>query len=95
MPKADQLLVFLSHASEDKPKVRKLCQRLKADGFDPWLDEQRLLPGQDWKLEIEKAMRNSGAILLCFSSQAAQAKSAQRIEALYQSMLSRAFAGEL
>jgi type I restriction enzyme S subunit len=27
--------------------------------------------------------------------QAAQAKSAQRIDALYQSMLSRAFAGEL
>jgi hypothetical protein len=64
-----QLLIFLSHASEDKPKVRNLCKRLKADGFDPWLDEERLLPGQDWKLEIEKALRSSGAILLCFSEE--------------------------
>ncbi len=66
-----KLLVFLSHASEDKPKVRRLCQRLRADGFDPWLDEERLLPGQEWSLEIEKAMRGSGAILLCFSARSA------------------------
>ncbi len=62
------LLAFLSHASEDKPKVRNLCKRLKEDGFDPWLDEERLLPGQDWNLEIEKALRASDAILLCFSN---------------------------
>lgn len=67
MPEANKLLVFLSHASEDKPKVRKLSQRLKADGFDPWLDEERILPGQDWDLEIQKAMRASQALLLCFS----------------------------
>jgi len=66
------LKVFLSHASEDKPKVRSLCKRLKADGFDPWLDEERLLPGQDWNLEIEKALRASDSILLCFSSLSVQ-----------------------
>jgi hypothetical protein len=66
-PDYHKLLVFLSHAKEDKPAVRRLNKRLKADGFDPWLDEERLLPGQDWSLEIEKVMRASGAILLCFS----------------------------
>lgn len=63
-----KLLIFLSHASEDKARVRNLCKRLREDGFDPWLDEERLLPGQDWSLEIEKALRASGAILLCFST---------------------------
>ncbi len=62
-----KLLVFLSHASEDKPRVRKLCKRLRDDGFDPWLDEERLVPGQDWNLEIQQALRESQAILLCFS----------------------------
>ena len=62
------LLIFLSHASQDKPAVRNLCKRLKADGFDPWLDEERLLPGMDWNLEIKKAMRQSDSILLCFSA---------------------------
>ncbi|HET9914182.1 MAG TPA: TIR domain-containing protein [Anaerolineales bacterium] len=68
-PNAEKkLLIFLSHASEDKVRVRNLCKRLKEDGFDPWLDEERLLPGQNWDLEIEKALRTSDAILLCFSS---------------------------
>jgi hypothetical protein len=63
-----QLKIFLSHASEDKEQVRDLCERLREDGFDPWLDEERLLPGQEWNLEIEKALRSSDAILLCFSA---------------------------
>jgi GAF domain-containing protein len=63
-----KLLVFLSHASEDKQLVRQLYKRLLADGFDPWLDEERLLPGQDWHFEIEQALRKSDAILLCFSA---------------------------
>jgi hypothetical protein len=63
-----KLLVFLSHAKEDKAKVKKLCMQLREDGFDPWLDEERLLPGHDWGLEIEKAQRISDVILLCFSN---------------------------
>ena len=67
-----KLLVFLSHASQDKPAVRLLCKLLRRDGFDPWLDEERLLPGMDWNLEIQKAMRASDAILVCFSSLSVQ-----------------------
>jgi len=63
-----KLLIFLSHAREDKPAVKRLCKRLRDDGFEPWLDEERLLPGQDWNLEIEKALRASNVILLCFST---------------------------
>lgn len=68
MPKK-KLLVFLSHASEDKPIVRKLCKQLSDDGFNPWFDEEHLLPGQDWNFEIEKALRQSDSILVCFSQQ--------------------------
>ena len=39
---------FLCHVSQDKPVVRELYQRLFAeDWIDPWLDEEKLLPGQD------------------------------------------------
>jgi hypothetical protein len=39
--------------------VRELCQRLLAEGWiDPWLDEEKLLQGQDWDMEIEKASKN-------------------------------------
>jgi len=62
-----QSLVFISHANEDNAAAKRLYKRLKDDGFDPWLDEERLLPGQNWSLEIEKALRASDVILLCFS----------------------------
>jgi hypothetical protein len=46
------LRLFVCHASEDKPPLRELVKRLREDGFDPWFDEERLIPGQVWQLEI-------------------------------------------
>jgi hypothetical protein len=69
MPTKRKLRVFLCHASQDKPVVRDLYQRLKSETWiDPWLDEERLLPGQDWNLEIEKAVESSDAVIVCVSS---------------------------
>jgi len=66
-PSPHRLRVFLCHASDDKPAVRNLYQRLKADGVEPWLDEEDLLPGQDWDLEISKAVRRSDMVIVCLS----------------------------
>jgi len=61
------LRVFLCHASGDKPKVRELYRRLLAEGLDIWLDEAKLLPGQNWRVEIPKAVRNSDVVIVCLS----------------------------
>ncbi len=64
-----KLRVFLCHASQDKPIVRELYQRLLAEGWiDPWLDEKELIPGQDWGMEIEKAVESSDAVIVCLSN---------------------------
>ena len=69
MPTKRKLRVFLCHASQDKPVVRDLYQRLRSETWiDPWLDEERLLPGQDWNLEIEKAVESSDAVIVCVSN---------------------------
>jgi len=69
MPAKRKLRVFLCHASQDKPAVRDLYKKLLAEPWiDPWLDEERLLPGQDWNLEIEKAVESSDAVIVCVSS---------------------------
>ena len=52
-----KLLVFISHASEDNSAAKRLTKRLKDDGFAPWLDLERLLPGQDW---IQTCYADSG-----------------------------------
>ena len=69
MPTTDRKLrVFLCHASQDKPIVRELYQRLLAEGWiDPWLDEEKLLPGQDWEYEINKFVEYSDAVIVFLS----------------------------
>ena len=59
--------IFLCHASEDKPKVREVYRRLQEEGFEPWLDEEELLPGQLWEQEIPRILKDSDFILIFFS----------------------------
>lgn len=61
------LRAFLCHSSGDKPAVRELYYRLRSNGIDPWLDEEDLLPGQDWQREIPKAVRESDVVIVCLS----------------------------
>jgi sulfatase modifying factor 1 len=64
---ARPLSVFLCHSSQDKAFVRALYRKLKRDGVAPWLDEEDLIPGQDWDREIRRAVRASDLILVCLS----------------------------
>jgi len=61
------LRIFLCHSSGDKQVVREIYKKLRDDDFKPWLDEYDLLPGQNWRLEIEKEVRNSDVVITCLS----------------------------
>ena len=61
--------IFLGHASEDKPRVRELYHQLKAQGFSPWLDAVDLVPGQNWRVEIPRAIKSAAIFLACLSKQ--------------------------
>lgn len=64
-----KLRVFLCHASQDRPLVRELYQRFLSEGWiDPWLDEKKLLPGQDWRTSIEEAVESSDLVVICLSN---------------------------
>ena len=64
-----KIRVFLCHASLDKPIVRNLYQQLLTESWiDPWLDDEKLLPGQDWEMEIERTVELSDAVIVCLSN---------------------------
>lgn len=68
MPVNRKLRVFLCHASQDKSSVRELYNHFLAEGWiDPWLDEGKLLPGQDWRTAIEEAVESSDVVIICLS----------------------------
>ena len=61
------LRVFLCHSSGDKPAVRELYRRLLGERVAPWLDEENLLPGQDWEREIKREIHRTDVVIVCFS----------------------------
>jgi hypothetical protein len=62
LPKA-----FISYKSEDFEKVKDICQRLKQNGINVWLDKERL-QGK-WQTKITDEILNADAFVLMQSKQ--------------------------
>jgi TIR domain-containing protein len=61
---AQKSQIFLSYAYEDRNKVVNISQRLMDAGYETWLDAKNLLPGQDWEIEIRKALKDSEYVFI-------------------------------
>jgi hypothetical protein len=59
--------VFLCYAGPDRNQVEAIYNKLSKDGFSPWMDKKSLLPGQDWKLEIKRAIETADFFVACIS----------------------------
>ncbi|MBD3339076.1 MAG: TIR domain-containing protein, partial [Candidatus Lokiarchaeota archaeon] len=60
--------IFLSYAHEDIGMAKRIYQDLRRYDLDVWIDCESLLPGQNWKITIEKAIKQSQFYLLLLSS---------------------------
>ncbi len=59
--------VFLAYVQEDRVAVLRLYKALEASGLDPWMDRKKLLPGQNWKRAIERAIQLCDFFIACHS----------------------------
>ncbi len=62
-----RIRVFLAYAEEDRADVKRLFAALQKAGFEPWMDQEKLLPGQNWPRAIERAIDLSEFFIGCFS----------------------------
>lgn len=60
-------LVYVAYSNEDKNAALTLYNALKDRGFNPWLDEMNLVPGQEWAKEIPRVIRRADVFLACLS----------------------------
>jgi CheY-like chemotaxis protein len=63
-----KIQVFVSYARDDQEKAHAIYTLLSHEGYSPWMDTEKLLPGQDWKLEIIHAIESSEFFIACFSN---------------------------
>ncbi len=59
--------VFLSHNSKDKPRVRRLAERLKQAGLRVWFDEWNIKHGDIIAIKVDEGLEQSRVLLLCIS----------------------------
>jgi hypothetical protein len=64
----DAVRIFISYAREDAHMAQRLHRDLTARGHAPWLDQEALLPGQNWRSAIQRAMRESALFLALLSA---------------------------
>ena len=60
--------IFISYAREDNEIALKLYQDLKKYDVDPWIDSEKLLPGQSWKDVINKEIKSCTYFFALISS---------------------------
>ncbi|MDO9300244.1 MAG: TIR domain-containing protein [Anaerolineales bacterium] len=62
--------IFISYNSKDKVTVRRLAERLRADGLHVWWDQWEIRPGDSIPLKIEQGLEQSRALVLVMSEYA-------------------------
>jgi hypothetical protein len=60
--------VFISYAHEDLGAALRLSENLKKAGIQTWIDQEHLLPGQYWAVEIRHAIKRSEYFVALLSS---------------------------
>ena len=64
----DNPYVFVSYSRRDHQIVNEIVEGLKGYGIKVWLDIENLLPGQQWEVQIRKALENASGLLVFVSS---------------------------
>jgi hypothetical protein len=64
--------LFLSYAREDQEQASRIIEQLVAEGVTVWRDQERLHVGQTWPKALGEAIAASDALLLLWSSRAAE-----------------------
>ncbi len=59
--------IFISYARKDWPQALEIYEFLLENNCEPWIDKKKLLPGQNWRKEISKAIRDADFFVACLS----------------------------
>jgi hypothetical protein len=85
MPLSKPVRVFISYARKDGGSLaQRLQSDLKTEGYDTWLDVQRIAGGAGWSTEIEREIdtRQVTVALLSPGSYASEICRAEQLRAL-------------
>jgi hypothetical protein len=62
--------VFLSYSRADTERIRPLVDALRNEGYSVFFDVQSIDPGEEWKKRLDRSIRGSRTLILCWSANA-------------------------
>ncbi len=72
--------VFVAYVHEDATHAGRIFDALVSAGFNPWMDERKLLAGQNWARAIRNALETSDFAVCCFSHNSIRKRSGFQAE---------------
>lgn len=67
--------VFISHAQADEQLAKTIAQGLEANGLDVFIDEQQIMPGDNWAAKIAAGLEESQAMVVLLTRDALKSRS--------------------
>lgn len=64
--------VFLSYNAKDRKLASELARGLSKEGYRVWFADQDLLPGDNWAVEVGKALEESEGMVVLVSRESFQ-----------------------
>lgn len=68
--KQTQEFIFICHCNEDGDFAELVKLKLEKEGFEAWIDIDRLKIGQEWREEIDAAIKKAKAVIVVMSPDA-------------------------
>jgi hypothetical protein len=62
--------IFISYSRQDGDRVRPLADELRRRGYRVFYDVQSVVVGEQWKANLERSVRASRVLVLCWSESA-------------------------
>jgi hypothetical protein len=66
--------VFIAHSTQDSKWAQELVSNLKRKGLNVWNASSQLSPGDNWPLEVGKALERAEAMVILLSPAAADSE---------------------
>jgi len=75
--------VFISYVREDQQQAVQMSRDLKALGVQPWLDLTQMVPGINWRVQIEDALDACDYVVLLLSHNSIDKRGYGQVEKRY------------
>lgn len=69
--------IFLSYAASDRQVAGRLAEGLRCEGLEVWAAEKEVLPGDNYGLQIGRALESAEAMAVLVSPESMQSASVQ------------------